>query len=539
MRFTPTALGRIRRSHPPHRPTRGGESPLRPPVIAFIALVVAAAFVVVPRPDAAPLDAHGLPIDMPTLAMKEPTRPELDDATDPEIATADSPSAPMRLWLVANGQTHEQDALNGTLVVKADEGVLVKLLTATRAGTEHELRYGGDEPWKNAATAIRFESDGVHMVANVTRAHLANLSSADLTFVVATTTGGITKPSSFAGRDGKPFHVVVDTDPPRMAAQTGAVSGANVQVVWAGADRESAIAWYRAQFRENGGAWQPWISEIHETGATYSGKAGATYAFRLAAVDSVGHLSEWATTDAVKIDERAPANRAPTLELLAPADGIATRAIEVAVLAADPDATTPLVKACASVEGGEQVCAPESTSSILPLDVSALPDGPVTIRVGASDGSLSAPPIDRTVTLDRAPPTMRDVRAEPAANGASLSLVSEATAVNADVARADGTRVGTIPLASEAGVWTATPELPPGDYEIVFAARDAAGNVGEVVERLSLPAADAPAPESTHVDASAPPAPETVAPQSQQRTPLPVVASLAGALLVALARRRA
>ncbi len=74
----------------------------------------------------------------------------------------------------------------------------------------------------------------------------------------------------------------------------------DVVVNWSGADVGPAgIQGYDVQYRLNGGVWVPWLSNVDQTSATYSGSGGQRVDFRVRARDNASNFSAW-TDEAVR-----------------------------------------------------------------------------------------------------------------------------------------------------------------------------------------------------------------------------------------------
>lgn len=74
-----------------------------------------------------------------------------------------------------------------------------------------------------------------------------------------------------------------------------------IPVQWSGSDGEpagSGLAGFDVQVRQgSAGTWQPWLSGVSDTGASYTGQRGQAYSFRVRAIDAAGNVSPWATAD--------------------------------------------------------------------------------------------------------------------------------------------------------------------------------------------------------------------------------------------------
>ncbi len=66
-----------------------------------------------------------------------------------------------------------------------------------------------------------------------------------------------------------------------------------VDVAWRAVDYVSGVNSYNVQVRRDGGSWATWLSATKATHATFSGDAGATYTFRVQAIDWKGNAQAW------------------------------------------------------------------------------------------------------------------------------------------------------------------------------------------------------------------------------------------------------
>lgn len=497
------------------------------------------------------LDAHSIEAPDIGAPLLERDRPITDDVRD---LGADAPAfddrpapppAPERTMNVTVGdgvRTLNESQLRGSRVLALDRGLdfTLRLSDGGVDGAVYEVRYNGTQPADSKHVA-RFAPQGAKLVARIEPEDLVGIDALPLQFVITTTSAGaVSTPYHYAHDDNTPFAFRVDRYAPVAGMAIRSPNGVAIPLAWAANENESAVQAYRVQVREGTGAWTPWIDHTAENSATYSGQPGKTYAFRVAANDTVGHLSAWSEAPTtVTIPVTAPPNRPPVLTIVAPVEGAATRGpLHVEVDAVDPEATTPLVRACIVALDLDVACTAHASNTALDLEPGALGDGPVTLRVEATDGSLTTSAL-RVVALDRTPPAMRDVRAEPTEDGALLALVADATAVSAEITHADGARVGVVPLVSEEGVWTARPALAPDEYHVLFRARDAVGNeaASERVLRFSQPSDPADEARGSGDAATERATDAGVTPQEGMRTPSPFGIAVLGLALAALRRR--
>ena len=71
---------------------------------------------------------------------------------------------------------------------------------------------------------------------------------------------------------------------------------ATIQVRWTGRD-DTRVERYDVQVSVDGGAWSTWQNDTRRTSATYVGRDGHGYAFRVRAADPKGHWSAWNVGD--------------------------------------------------------------------------------------------------------------------------------------------------------------------------------------------------------------------------------------------------
>ena len=93
--------------------------------------------------------------------------------------------------------------------------------------------------------------------------------------------------------DVEPPDVAVD-DLPSYAPRTFTVS-------WSGSDRgdpATGIASYDVQYRVDGGLWIPWLVDVTDTAADFTGEGGRRYGFRARARDEAGNLEDYGGVEA-------------------------------------------------------------------------------------------------------------------------------------------------------------------------------------------------------------------------------------------------
>ena len=71
-----------------------------------------------------------------------------------------------------------------------------------------------------------------------------------------------------------------------------------VRVSWRVLDYASDVSHYNVQYRRSNGDWRSWLSGTRKTAAWFAGNAGATYLFRVRAVDQRGNAQPWITVPA-------------------------------------------------------------------------------------------------------------------------------------------------------------------------------------------------------------------------------------------------
>jgi spore germination protein YaaH len=91
---------------------------------------------------------------------------------------------------------------------------------------------------------------------------------------------------------------LTDRTPPRAGILDlpDTVDGAAFPVQWTAVDDWSGVASVDLQVSEDGGPWTDWLTGIIGTVATYTGRNGHGYAFRVRATDGLGNRGDWTTT---------------------------------------------------------------------------------------------------------------------------------------------------------------------------------------------------------------------------------------------------
>ena len=89
---------------------------------------------------------------------------------------------------------------------------------------------------------------------------------------------------------GSRYHRLRLTDQQRLGA-AGQETSSSFTVSWSGKDDAggSGIASYSICVADNGGAFQPWLTDTKATSATYTAQYGHTYGFYSVATDNVGN----------------------------------------------------------------------------------------------------------------------------------------------------------------------------------------------------------------------------------------------------------
>ncbi|MBD1866887.1 hypothetical protein H6F95_06145 [Cyanobacteria bacterium FACHB-471] len=82
----------------------------------------------------------------------------------------------------------------------------------------------------------------------------------------------------------------------RVSALARSTTDRKFRVSWAGSDDGSGIGSYDIFVSENSGEFQPWLNDTRARSATYTGRAGRTYAFYSTATDNVGHVESISIT---------------------------------------------------------------------------------------------------------------------------------------------------------------------------------------------------------------------------------------------------
>jgi hypothetical protein len=219
--------------------------------------------------------------------------------------------------------------------------------------------------------------------------------------------------------------------------------------------------------------------------------------FEVTATDEVGHATTLARQ--VLYDTTAPAG-----EFASPAEGAFLRGtVETLVTAFDPGSGTGDGSGVASVtawaEGGDpSPAAPGPAGWAWPLDTTAFPDGPRTLRALVLDGVGNTAEIARGVVLDNTPPTVAiDAPAAGAWVRGTIEIAASAWDDTAGVAaveiRVAGALAGSCALAATCRVTFETGALPNGPFVVTALAIDRADNRSAPAQITLL--ADNTAPE--------------------------------------------
>jgi hypothetical protein len=103
-----------------------------------------------------------------------------------------------------------------------------------------------------------------------------------------------------------------DTEPPEVSVDAlPAHVPRTFTVSWSGADQgdpATGIVSYDVQYRRDGGLWLPWLEDVTDTAADFTGEGGRQYGFRARARDEAGNLEEYGDVEAsTVVDSAAPA----------------------------------------------------------------------------------------------------------------------------------------------------------------------------------------------------------------------------------------
>lgn len=94
---------------------------------------------------------------------------------------------------------------------------------------------------------------------------------------------------------GPPLMIVEFDEVPPVAALTVNRSGTEALLNWRGSDGEhgTGIAGFDVEVQRDDGPWEPWLTNVPDTSATYDLSAGGTFSFRVRAVDAAGNTGEF------------------------------------------------------------------------------------------------------------------------------------------------------------------------------------------------------------------------------------------------------
>lgn len=178
--------------------------------------------------------------------------------------------------------------------------------------------------------------------------------------------------------------------------QADAAQPRHLIVSWSATDAGSGVASFRVERQLAAGPWEQWILATNETTGTYTGDAGKTYNFRVAATDAVGNVGPWRSSSpfAVPGGGSGAENRAPTVQLLQPTGGesfVGVASLTIKWRASDPDGNVPVINLYWSQDGGatwDPIASPSGTQYA--WDISLLPASrDYRVKVEATDGSLA------------------------------------------------------------------------------------------------------------------------------------------------------
>jgi hypothetical protein len=101
--------------------------------------------------------------------------------------------------------------------------------------------------------------------------------------------------------------LTADGTPPSVSltAPTGHLTEPAIPLSWSGKDSYAGVRDFDVEVSTDRGPYAAWLIATSDTSATFRGKAGKTYRFRVRATDALGSSSAYAESDAITID--APA----------------------------------------------------------------------------------------------------------------------------------------------------------------------------------------------------------------------------------------
>lgn len=444
--------------------------------------------------------------------------------------------------------------LDGSQVVSAKDGLTFRVnVPESRAASTWELAWDDIDPTGADAKRRALSGSGPLRELKLAAADLGVPTGASLRFVVLESVAGSVVATHGRGEEDEPFALRPDRDLPTATMPVPTV-GQTLGLAWAGADGDTAVTSYHLQSRKNGAAWSDLAERTTDREMAFAAEPGATYEFRVAAVDVAGHEGAFTAPVRGVLPAGVAPNRAPTVGFVSPVAALTfARPIEVKLAASDPDGNAPLLRVCVQRVGhsGDIACPHEGGATSFTLDPAALPDGKLRLVATATDGTLSASATSVVLTLDRMPPAFRGAGAEASstrvvftaalegdARAVTLALSRDGVAVPAPAMRDDGQ--GADAHAGD-GLWSAEAALPAGAYTATFRATDANGNEATLERSIVVPAPPAPrAPSAQPSTPTQPPAAPTTSatsePTQDKDTPFPPALALAALALVALTR---
>jgi hypothetical protein len=79
-------------------------------------------------------------------------------------------------------------------------------------------------------------------------------------------------------------------------------TSAAIPISWSASDGNgSGVTSYDVQVSVAGGPWEPWLSGVTGTSATYPGQAGGIYTYRVRARDQIGQVGAWVDSPAARV----------------------------------------------------------------------------------------------------------------------------------------------------------------------------------------------------------------------------------------------
>jgi hypothetical protein len=109
---------------------------------------------------------------------------------------------------------------------------------------------------------------------------------------------------TFSSEDGATF--TSDGSAPGVAAAAGPPVETAIPVAWSATDAGSGVRDYTIEVATDGGPFAPWLSATTATSGSYAGTYGSRYRFRVRAVDHLGNVSDWVTTDEIAVARGVP-----------------------------------------------------------------------------------------------------------------------------------------------------------------------------------------------------------------------------------------